>query len=312
MDQMANRDTALNRYFTVLDSLPEHVFVFTESGRYVEVFGGAENALGFDCKPFIGKTLYDVAPVELATMFHRCITETLELNRTNVVEYCLGEGNNVDVPDEVNLPDEIWFEGTIKPLPWVEDGERTVVWMAKNITERYRLEKKLKQLSETDELTGIPNRRALMSALKKELKRFQRDQTNAALLMVDIDHFKQINDELGHQAGDEVLKFITNLSKIELRETDFLGRIGGEEFAIILCNTNISKALEVAERLRASIEKSIYTSDIKEIDITISIGATEILKADESIKCILARADRAMYRSKKNGRNQVSVDIAHP
>lgn len=158
------------RYYTVLDSLPEYVFVFTESGIYVDVFGGEDNETGFDCKPFIGKSLYDVSPPEMAKEFHSYILEALKTNQKQVVSYKFEKLNMMDLPSDVPTPQTMWFEGTIKPLPIIDHGERTVVWMAKNVTERHLLEQRLKKLSEIDDLTGIANRRSFTHSLTEALK----------------------------------------------------------------------------------------------------------------------------------------------
>lgn len=304
---MSDDLTMKDRYFSILDSFPEHVFVFSESGTYLDVFGGADNDIGFDHKSFIGKTLYDVAPKELAEKFHGFIKQTLELNRTNIVEYRLSGEQNVDLPKDVTLPDEIWVQGTIKPLPWLEKGERTVVWMAKNITQQHLLEQRLKAQSETDELTGIPNRRALMQFLSREFKNFQRYGTETSLLMMDIDHFKKINDELGHQSGDEAIQCVAKLCQQELRDVDYIGRIGGEEFAIVLTSTGLEKASEVAERLRHKVFSARCCLEDFSIDLSISVGVAQVKQEDDNIKYVLSRADKAMYLSKRNGRNRVSV-----
>ncbi|WP_325893419.1 sensor domain-containing diguanylate cyclase [Grimontia sp. NTOU-MAR1] len=295
-----------DRYYTVLDSLPEHTFIFSESGIYIDVYGGEDNATGFDCKQFIGSSLYDVAPAELAETFHSYIKKALETNQVQLASYKFDTDNMIDLPDDVIAPEQIWFEATIKPIPLIENGERTVVWIAKNITERHLLEKRLKELSETDDLTGIANRRAFTERLRGALKQFQTDRTPFALLMLDIDHFKQINDSLGHYCGDEAIQFTVNLLNEKLTGSDFFGRIGGEEFAIILSHSGIESAYQKAEELRLSLESSRFVAEEKSIKLTVSIGVTEVRDSDDNIKSIMARADTAMYHSKKTGRNKVS------
>ncbi|MDB1124788.1 sensor domain-containing diguanylate cyclase [Vibrio algarum] len=304
---MDSNDRLKERYYKVLDSLPDHVFIFSESGIYIDVYGGEENATGFDCKPFIGHSLNDVAPPEMAAQFLSYITKALAENATQVVKYHFANQNMIKLPAEVMPPEELWFEGTIKPLPITENGERTVVWMARNITQRYYLEKQLKKLSETDEMTGVSNRRAFMSYLAKELKKFRRYHVDVSFLMLDIDRFKAINDQLGHQSGDEVIKHVAKLCQLEVREVDYLGRIGGEEFAIILAHTGEDKALEIAERIRESISSASCEVEDYSVNVTVSIGVSQMRTTDDSIKFVLSRADKAMYHSKVTGRNKVTV-----
>ncbi|MFC1235848.1 diguanylate cyclase [Vibrio sp. F74] len=304
---MECKDKLFTRYYTVLDSLPDHVFIFSESGIYIDVYGGEDNRTGFDCKPFIGRSLYDVAPSEMATKFHSNIRRALDENATQFVQYHFANQDMIVLPNDVTPPKDLWFEGTIKPLPITENGERTVVWMARNITHRYYLEERLKRLSETDELTGILNRRAFMSHLAEELKRYHRYQTNVTLLMLDIDRFKNVNDQFGHQSGDEVIKHIVNLCQLGIREVDCLGRIGGEEFAIVLGHTEMDRAINIAERIRKSVSSCPCEIDGYMVNVTVSIGISQLKNSDDNIKFILSRADKAMYYSKGDGRNKVTV-----
>jgi diguanylate cyclase (GGDEF)-like protein/PAS domain S-box-containing protein len=295
-----------DRYFTVLDSLPEHVFIFSESGLYIDVYGGEHNATGFDCKAFIGLSLFDVAPPDMAKEFHSYIVAALELNNTQVVQYKFDKQDMINLPAHVPSPQEIWFEGIIKPLPLIENGERTVVWMAKNITERHLLEQRLKMLSEIDELTGIANRRSFTNALSQSLKSHHLCGRKFALLMLDIDRFKRINDSFGHYFGDEALKHAVNSLNSELRVSDYFGRVGGEEFAIILNDLSLDDAVIIAEKLRSKLAKNKFELDNNAIYLTVSIGVTFVTEIDCDGESILARADAAMYHSKKTGRNKVS------
>lgn len=164
---------------------------------------------------------------------------------------------------------------------------------------------KLKEIATTDELVGINNRRAFLKALEFEVVRSQRYEGPLSLLMMDVDNFKSFNDTYGHPVGDEILKLICNVSQITLRDNDLMGRIGGEEFAFILPETNIDSAVIVAERIRTAIENSSITYNAKKLHTTVSMGATQ-LAIDDAIDAFQNRADMAMYRSKENGRNQTS------
>jgi len=294
------------RYFTVLDSLPDHVFIFSESGIYVDVYGGEDNDTGFDCKPFIGLSLYDVVPLDMAKEFHAYIKSALETNKTYIAQYKFDQKDMIDLPMHVPSPQEIWFEGIIKPLPLLDNGERTVVWMAKNITQRHLLEQRLKELSEIDDLTGIANRRSFTNSLSHALKEYHLCGRSFALLMLDIDRFKRINDSLGHSFGDEAIQYAVTVLNSELRGSDCFGRIGGEEFAMILNDADIDDAVIVAEKLREKLAKSEFESGSHKIKLTVSIGVTQVIETDSDLKSILCRADRAMYYSKSMGRNKVS------
>jgi diguanylate cyclase (GGDEF)-like protein len=297
-----------DRYFTVLDALPDHIFVFSESGMYIDVYGGEDDATGFDCKLLIGRTLYEVAPLEMAKQFHTAILTSLTTNTVQIIEYKFDQQDMIELPMHIPIPQDMWFEGTIKPLPLLTDnGERTVVWMARNVTRRHYLEQQLKQLSEIDELTGIFNRRAFTTLLSDALKNYHSSHRPFSLLMLDIDRFKQINDTIGHSCGDDVIEHVVKVIQSELRDSDHLGRVGGEEFSIILQDTKLESAQLMAENIRTKLENEQCDTDNFVVQVTVSIGVTHVVKKDNDIKSILLRADKAMYDAKENGRNRVSI-----
>jgi len=163
-----------------------------------------------------------------------------------------------------------------------------------------------KQLAIRDGLTGLFNRRFFDEAFHKEYKRAERSTEPLSLLMVDIDHFKKINDSHGHPLGDTVLREVTLRMTSHLRETDILCRYGGEEFAAILPNCKIQEAVEVAERVRCSVqEKAIRLVPGNEIPVTVSIGLSSFPEAARSEKLLLDSADKALYEAKKTGRNKL-------
>ncbi len=159
----------------------------------------------------------------------------------------------------------------------------------------------------SDPLTRAYNRRAYDQRIDNELKRYHRYKNIFSMLLLDVDHFKQINDQYGHSVGDLCLKEIINRIKPLLRETDFLARYGGEEFVIILPETTISGAAEVAEKIRAHIEKTDFLHKGERVNITISLGGTEADVSDKNGDEIFERADKAMYQAKQSGRNRVVI-----
>lgn len=186
------------------------------------------------------------------------------------------------------------------------DGELALYTTFKDITNRKEKETELYEKASTDPLTGLFNRRQFETMAHKEMNKAWRYQTPCCILMLDIDHFKKINDTYGHQAGDEVLKNLAFHLKANLRDTDILARFGGEEFIILLAQTEESPGFVVAERLREAIENMTTVFEEKEIRVTISIGLA-FAKYFDSLNGIIQGADDALYQSKKSGRNRVSV-----
>jgi diguanylate cyclase (GGDEF)-like protein len=164
---------------------------------------------------------------------------------------------------------------------------------------------KLRKMATTDFLTGIANSRLFSEAGEREVQRARRYKRPLALLMIDLDHFKKVNDKYGHAIGDKILVTFAGICKKCLRRVDVFGRLGGEEFAILLPETDVSGGRKFAERLRATVEKNRIKVEGKAFHITISIGVTELLPAEDRLEAVLKRADDTMYEAKRQGRNQV-------
>lgn len=176
---------------------------------------------------------------------------------------------------------------------------------------------RLKHIGLTDPLTGVNNRRYVERRLQEEIGRSRRHGYALSCMYIDIDHFKQINDRIGHQAGDEVLRAVAGRIKAELRLSDALGRFGGEEFVVLLIDTALPAAAGVAERIRYNIaERPLVLSNGEHVNVTISIGIASLTHVweNEPVESIaqkfVARADQALYRAKRDGRNRVVPDAA--
>ncbi|MCJ8339520.1 MAG: GGDEF domain-containing protein [Pseudomonadales bacterium] len=167
--------------------------------------------------------------------------------------------------------------------------------------------KQLKLASRIDPLTKLFNRGYWESRLEAEFKRFSRVKSSSVLVMLDIDHFKSINDTYGHQGGDAVLRALGDLLIKQHRITDIIGRYGGEEFGILLLDTTTEKAVTLVQNFTNELEKSTVIYDQQKISITLSFGITEINKDFTSHEQWIDMADKALYQSKQNGRNQLTV-----
>lgn len=177
------------------------------------------------------------------------------------------------------------------------------------IEERKRLEEYLKEIANTDFLTGVMNRRYFFKRANVEILRHQRLNHPMALLMLDIDHFKLVNDTYGHPAGDMVIRSVANILVEELRKEDLICRFGGEEFAILLVETDKKNAIETANRLLMMIKNAQHIYEEQCFTITVSIGLTKALLAnkEENIQSLIIRSDKALYDAKERGRNRVEV-----
>ncbi|MDR3592880.1 MAG: GGDEF domain-containing protein [Negativicutes bacterium] len=173
--------------------------------------------------------------------------------------------------------------------------------------EEARIREELHRLASTDELTGVFNRRKLLELAKQEFDLFKQNGQPLAVLMIDIDHFKSLNDQHGHPAGDKILTRFTAFIAQNIRQTDVWGRLGGEEFVLVLPNTAREQAEIISERFRQESSQLVTRIGDKLLDFTISVGVTAASASDQTFLDILTRADIALYLAKKNGRNRTEA-----
>lgn len=206
---------------------------------------------------------------------------------------------------EQSLPDGRIFE--IDRVPLHNDGEQLgVFWLIRDITERKRGELALKSLAATDPLTGLPNRRAFMAHLNAELALIRQGGAEAGVvIMLDLDFFKNVNDTHGHGVGDEVLQHLSIVLQSNLRRGDMAGRLGGEEFAVMLSSVGINDGAMLAERLRANLADAPAQTGAGPIHFTASLGVSVLNQAIDNPEDCLEQADQALYQAKRQGRNRV-------
>jgi diguanylate cyclase (GGDEF)-like protein len=187
------------------------------------------------------------------------------------------------------------------------------VWFFRDISERRKNEARLRELARRDSLTGVSNRGHLFDRAADELLRARRYRRPLTVLMLDLDHFKLINDQHGHAAGDRVLRVACRRWIQLLRSMDLLGRIGGEEFAVLMPETDLEAGRAAADRLRAAVADRPISARGVQIHCTVSAGITVLRDDDKSVEEALRRADTALYRAKEAGRNRVETDSPrHP
>jgi diguanylate cyclase (GGDEF)-like protein len=189
---------------------------------------------------------------------------------------------------------------TTKCLP---DGGRMLVYA--DVTDLVQQADKLKELATVDGMTGLFNRRHFFSLAEIEWGRYQRHRRSMSLLMLDIDQFKSINDQYGHDAGDRVIVQIAEICRQEKRKSDVVARFGGEEFLLLLPETTLADARLVAERLRHQVEASVLPLASHAIKATVSIGVAQATPGMDTIFALIRTADNAMYAAKNAGRNRV-------
>lgn len=283
-EQTAIFDNTRDALFLV-DVIDEREF------RYLKFNRAQEEVSGLRTGEIRGKRPEELFPQSTAAEVVRRYRECLESRDTITFEQSV-EGAEGAV---------VW---STKLNPVLVDGRVIqIVGSARDITEGKKLEARLRKLSDADPLTGIYNRRKVMEELEKEINRSRRYGHPLSILMLDIDHFKGINDRFGHTAGDAVLTGFTETVAARLRPTDVFGRWGGEEFLIILSETDLQGAYRLAERIRESVEGHTY---LPELRVTASIGVAamggELTCKDDLVNA----ADEALYCAKENGRNRVS------
>ena len=288
------------RFNRILDNLFAYVALLDTNGVVQEVNKAPLDRAGYRRDDVVGQYFYDAPWWNYDDQVREQLIDAINVakqGKTSRYDVVVKMGNDLVPIDFLIAP--------------VHDESGRIVGLlptAVDITERKHLEAELQRQAHLDYLTGLPNRRSFMDRGEVELSRTQRYANPLSILMLDIDHFKNINDTFGHQAGDLVLKSLAMTFQEVLRNVDIIGRLGGEEFAAVLPETDIVKATEVAERLREIIAAGevILPEGIK-VRFTVSIGIAALLDKNSNIDMLLNEADKALYRAKQAGRNRVCV-----
>lgn len=303
----------------IVGALPEPFFVLDRDGRYVAVLGGVDNTRYHDGRPLVGKLMHEVLPRATADRFLAIVHEALATGRVVHHEYTLSSDEVEGVESHADVPDQLWFEGHIAPLPSVEGRADLVVWMIFNVTESRvalqrleRQQRELERLARIDPLTELLNRRSFFAAVEDELERVRDVGGSAVMIVFDLDRFKTINDTWGHAAGDAALAAVAELLRTERPAGDAISRLGGEEFAVVVRDADLAAGRLAAERLRAAIADLAIAHDGATISLTASFGVTELRVTDEQPDAAVRRADAAMFTAKRHGRDRVETDPPDP
>ena len=287
------------RFRTTLENLPGAVFTHDLEGNILLVNRATCRQTGYSREELLQMQVADIDPNAPVREDIVSIWQNGKPGQSSMVESTHTRKDGSEYPAEI-------FINAI-----TIGGKPAILAIAFDISERKEAEERLRFLATIDELTHMWNRRRFTQATRNELERARRYQEIFSLLMLDIDHFKVINDTYGHGAGDEVLRHISYLIRQSLRQVDMPGRFGGEEFAIILPHTHLDAAYMTAERLRQSIEGNPAVYNGIEIAFTVSIGVTTYQDGIENEDAIYKLADDALYEAKRQGRNVTIISSSH-
>ncbi|MGE5517532.1 MAG: diguanylate cyclase [Bacteroidota bacterium] len=280
-----------------MDTTKDAVIVIDEHGMVQEFNPAAESMFGYGADEMLGTSLNVLMAPETAALHDGYVAKA----RATQSRAMTTAGREVSGrrKDGSEFPIEVTVgEARV-------GGKRLHVGVVRDITERKAFERKLVELATIDSLTGALNRRAFMEAAHTAVTLAQRHQRPLSVLMLDADHFKLVNDTYGHHVGDAILVRLSALAQACVRATDSFGRLGGEEFAILLPETEGTRAAEVAERLLAAVRAAEVIGDNGAvIRFTISIGVAELTPDTTDIDDLLRRSDRALYRAKSQGRDR--------
>ena len=298
-DVTAQRQAENNavRFRIAMDNSAGQVFLIDRKAmRFVDV---NENA----CRElqFTKAELLEMGPQDIKPHYSRK-TLRAEFDRIIRREGASGVIETVhQAKDGRHIPVEVRFSS------FGETGREMIIASARDITRSKRLEAELKRLASVDDLTGLWNRRDFMQAAQNEMERAKRYGRVFSYITLDIDHFKRINDTYGHAAGDMALQRLAKTIQAGTRSTDIAGRMGGEEFGILLPDTGLERAGQLAERLRAGIEETAMPCEGNTIFLTASFGVSAYENGPEGLPGLMARADQALYEAKAGGRNRIRV-----
>lgn len=282
----------------VLDALPTPIFYKDSQGIYQACNRAFARLIGRRRREIIGLTVFDISPPEYAQQHFDADAELIRIGGEQRYEAqirrCDGERRHVV------------FHKAVLHDPFGE--VLGIVGTILDITERKELEVKLADMAERDALTGLLNRRAILAHLEAQHQDRRQAHQCLCLLMCDVDHFKSINDRYGHGTGDEVLRQVAHLLCGHLREGDRVGRVGGEEFLIVLATSDLEDARQVAERLRQQVSRMrVQAGEGVDLSVTISIGLAQTRHQEEDWADVIARADQSLYAAKRAGRDKVVV-----
>ena len=290
-----------HRFLT--DNASDVIWTMDINGRYLYISPSVEKLRGYNQSEVMKQSLREILTPDSAKIAEE---------QFKVLSHALE--NQLPLPQfrgEIAQPckdgSTVWTEVTVTPMINYKNKFIGILGITRDIHERRKMEEELKRLATTDPLTGAYNRRFFYEQAERELQRSARNKEPLVFAIIDIDHFKAVNDHYGHDAGDEVLKALVVTIKPLLRSIDLFCRLGGEEFAILLINTDIQGGSSVCERIKHVISELIVCRDGKNIKFTVSIGLVPYNGQGASVEALMKKADLALYEAKDTGRDKICI-----
>jgi diguanylate cyclase (GGDEF)-like protein/PAS domain S-box-containing protein len=288
-----------SRFRSVVDAAYDAIITIDQEHNITLFNRAAENLFGYESSEMIGQPLLKIIP-EAHRGKHDAYVH--QFARSPVVSRQMDERNRIY---------GLHRDGTLLPVEIAiskinVDGLLEFTAIIRDIEDRVRLMEQLEMQAETDELTGLPNRREFLDVMEHSL----RSSANLSILMLDIDHFKNVNDTYGHDCGDEVLTVLAKVGAAIIRKVGVFARWGGEEFMVALPHTDLDQARAIAEQLRTTIANQEFAHDWRNghpIPFTVSIGVAMRTADERDISAILKRVDEALYKAKDSGRNRIEI-----
>lgn len=279
------------RYRTIFEGVVDIIVTLSKDGVISSLNSSFERKTGWLREEWLGKPFLPIIHPDDQSLIEDIFERLLQGEKINAVELRILTKSGSHIDFEVN------------PSANNDGTQTTVFGIFRDITERKRAEEQIHRFATLDSLTGILNRREFTRITESEIERVKRYGTPLTMLMYDLDHFKRVNDTFGHDVGDYVLQTIVQVVNENMRNTDIAGRWGGEEFMVLLLQTDLDSGRKVAEKLRQAIEQ--FTFD-KVGQVTASFGVTQLLPEDD-VGSLTKRVDEALYDAKQRGRNRVEV-----
>ncbi|MCP4322784.1 MAG: diguanylate cyclase [Alteromonadales bacterium] len=278
----------------VLNNIDAHVYMKSEDRHFLYANDKVAELFGLPVSDIVGSKETDILPAEMAAHFYESDQKVFATNQTQRTEETATDEQGVE------------HHYLSVKVPIIQNEQRALIGFSTDISKIYKMKEQFKRLANTDHLTNLYNRRYFIKQGEREFSRARRYNKPFAIISLDIDHFKEVNNNFGHTAGDNVLKEVSRLLLGSIRKEDVLARIGGEEFTILLPETDLENSQVLAERIRNTIQNEIICyRDLLPISVTISLGLTLLNEKDNDFDEILVRVDEALYKAKTGGRNKL-------